>query len=703
MSVPADLVSQANDPNVLDTSANLTGGVSGSAGSLDPSNISGSSSSISPNTWATATQGLSDPALSGFPALTPDQITGSAPTLDVTGGGAPDPGLAANLGGTTDTTGATGTTGTGTSSLTSLLSTLFGSPAAGGIAGLGTYGALAGYGISQAQSAQDYATQEANKLTSLGTPFVNEANSLLAQYNAGTLNPSSQAVVDNAMSGGATLISGAAPLSTIANNAFTMYQNGSLPSWQQTQLDQQVAAEKQAVAQRMQSAGITDSSVLQAQYQQIDDQAAITKGQLNAQNFATGNQAYDTWLTSTQAGQQLQQQGLQFAAQAVNQLFTNAIGSQTIGGQPIEQAIQLELQSNTQISQSLMQFMGALASAYAYQAAGGGKATAGTGTAAGTVASAVGTAGSALGTVNQAGNLLNQITGGGSVASNYTAPAVSALTSDQVIGSAPAVDVTGGGAVDPGLIADLGPSAAGGGATALSAADVAASAPMLDVASNAAIDPGLAADLSTSSSVSGFGAGTGALAAPAEAAAPGGASSGLGLGSTDLGAGAGGAAAASLGSGEVAAEGSGLAVGTAETALEGSGEGAAAATSGGAGAGLGAAAEVAGAVAIPIAFFAGELIAGNSGGGPSTPYSTGWWAAIHDAYTKGPASPWYSLYQQAGKQGMLSIRPGINAGGSAFETSTADPWGNGFTLVGVSPSGLSSLQNSAPTRNTYKP
>ena len=70
---------------------------------------------------------------------------------------------------------------------------------------------------------------------------------------------------------------------------------------QQTAL---VAAQKQQVRSVLQSQGITDSTILAAQDQQIDNNAAITRQNLLDQRFATGNAAYDEWLKSTTAGQQ---------------------------------------------------------------------------------------------------------------------------------------------------------------------------------------------------------------------------------------------------------------------------------------------------------------------------------------------------------------------------------------------------------------
>lgn len=272
------------------------------------------------------------------------------------------------LGMGTDPSNSTSTTPSALSSLGSLL------PSGSTLAGLAPYLAMGGAGLLEQQQAASETNSEVNQLEGLGAPLLSEGNTLLGNYQAGQLTPAQQAVTSNAMSSANTLLTSAQPLSGIAATAFSQYQSGTLPAWQQQQLDAQTAAAKQQVAQSLASQGITDSSVLQAQYQQIDSQAAITKGQLNQQNFATGNQAYDTWLTSTTQGQQLQQQGLQYAAQSLQQTFANALGADSLGGQDVQAAIQLAVQSNSQLAEMMTQFMGSLATAYAISQGGTGAA-----------------------------------------------------------------------------------------------------------------------------------------------------------------------------------------------------------------------------------------------------------------------------------------------------------------------------------------
>jgi hypothetical protein len=265
------------------------------------------------------------------------------------------------------------TTAGSTGGLSSLLGGL-----GGQIGGLAPYLAVGGLGLLEQQQAASTTNSEVNQLEGLGTPLLNEGAQQLGAYQSGTLTPAQSAVSNNAIKSGNTLLTSAAPLSGIAATAFQQYQSGTLPAWQQTQLDQSVAAQKQQVAQSLASQGITDSSVLQAQYQQIDAQAAITKGQLNQQNFATGNQAYDSWLQSTTEGQQMQQQGLQYAAQSLQQDFANALGADSLGGQDVQSAVQLAVQSNTQLAEMMTNFMGSLATAYAISVGGTKSGTTGT-------------------------------------------------------------------------------------------------------------------------------------------------------------------------------------------------------------------------------------------------------------------------------------------------------------------------------------
>lgn len=247
---------------------------------------------------------------------------------------------------------------------------LSGNPANGGASGLAPYLAAGAGGIAMAKDAQNQATKEADKLSALGQPYTDAGKQLLSQYQGGTLRPDQQKVVDTSAQFSSDLLNAASPLSQIAQQAFADYNSGKLGATDELKLNNQVAAQKQQIRQRLQSSGITDSSVLAAQDQQIDNQAMIARQDLLDKRFATGNTAYDQWLKTTNEGQQLKLQGQQFAATSFEQMLNNALGLANEGMQPAMEAIRLKIQSDAELSQTVSELLGNLASAYSYAAAG---------------------------------------------------------------------------------------------------------------------------------------------------------------------------------------------------------------------------------------------------------------------------------------------------------------------------------------------
>lgn len=255
--------------------------------------------------------------------------------------------------------------------LQNLISSLTGG--AGGT-GLGPYAATAGIGIYEAKQAQKDAQAKANELKALGTPFLDQSKALLDQYKSGTLRPDQQKLVDFTSQQGQNLIQSGTALSAIAQQAFEDYKAGKLPAADEKRLQDQATAQKQAVRQRLGGAGIVDSTILTAQDQLIDDQAMQQRQALLDARFATGNQAYDQWLKSTEAGQQLVVQGQQFASQAFETMLNDALGFGQAGMEPVASSIALAMQSDKELSDSITQLLGNLASAYAYTVAGPGNA-----------------------------------------------------------------------------------------------------------------------------------------------------------------------------------------------------------------------------------------------------------------------------------------------------------------------------------------
>lgn len=258
-------------------------------------------------------------------------------------------------------------------------SLLGGGGGAGGLGGqLGSFlggiapsAATAGIGLSQIQQAQAQNQQYQQQEAALGQPFLDASKQQLQMSQAGQLSPAQQAVVSTSAQQGQNLINQAGPLAQIFQQSFSNYQSGTLQPAQQAQLDQQVAAAKAELRQTL--GANADSSTLATQDAQIDQQALITKqNMLNAQ-FQTGNQAYDTWMSSTQQGQQLILQGQQYAAQQLQQDLTNSLQLGAEGMAPVEQSINMAISSDADLSNQVNQLMSNLAASWAYmQAKGGG-------------------------------------------------------------------------------------------------------------------------------------------------------------------------------------------------------------------------------------------------------------------------------------------------------------------------------------------
>jgi hypothetical protein len=304
--------------------------------------------------------------LEGLPATsTPNATTGGT-----TGGGFLD-----NLG----------------SSLTSLL------PSGSNLATLGL-GAAGLYEANQQKKTND---AQAATLTGLGKPYVDAGQTALKQAQAGTLNPQQQALQNSQLGQGTTLTGQAGPLLDIANTAFKQYQAGQLPAWQQAELDQQKA---DAMAQLKQSLGAqVDSSTLAQAMAGIDKQFETAKGQLLQQNLATGQSAESQGQGIQGQGFAATNAGWQTGVDAVQQSFTNAINLATAGNGPVAEAVQLAIAGDTQLTNNLMQFYGALAKSYASNASGTSKSS-GLGSLLSGASGALSGGNAVRGLVNAAGN-----------------------------------------------------------------------------------------------------------------------------------------------------------------------------------------------------------------------------------------------------------------------------------------------------------
>lgn len=310
------------------------------------------------------------------------------------------------------------------------------------------YAAIYGLANQAADKARAANQQTLKPLTDIASTLTGAGGKELSQFQGGTITPAQQGVADLAMQQGQTLLTSATPFQDISSTLLKQYQSGTLQQADQQALDQQITNQKQRVAQQLSNAGITDSTALNNAYQQIDQWAGQQRQSILNGYLSTGNQEYNQWMTSTQAGQQLQLESKTYVANSVQQHLTNALALDEAGMQPLGQAITATLASDTQISTSMTQLMASLASAWAYQQAqasgAGGAGTAGAGGAGG--------AAGAAGTVGKAVNAIKGLMGGGTPAAAGAIP--TGLGAGGALGAGAAADaLAAGGDTAAGILA----------------------------------------------------------------------------------------------------------------------------------------------------------------------------------------------------------------------------------------------------------
>lgn len=288
-----------------------------------------------PNTSDSGQVSLNDPYISSVPGDLTNQLSSYDPTGGSGNFGATLPGMpnVAGTGSNTGTADSSFLSGLG-SDLSSFLSgipiigSLFGGNGSG-LSGLGPYAAVGALGMSEAGKARSQGEQYGQALQAEGAPFQAAAQAQLAQYNSGQLLP-----------------------------------------WQQQTITDFTTSSSQQVKQLLANSGISDSSALASQSQQIQSQAITMTGQY------------------------------------MNQALTNAQSLMGTAAPFLMGAVQTEMQADQNYANSVQQFMASLAQAYAYQTAG--KASGGgTGTAAG----GGGSSGSGIsGIAKQVGGLLGGTT-----------------------------------------------------------------------------------------------------------------------------------------------------------------------------------------------------------------------------------------------------------------------------------------------------
>jgi hypothetical protein len=204
-------------------------------------------------------------------------------------------------------------------------------------------------------------------------------------------------VVNTGIAQGQDTIASAGGLSAIAQTAFADYNSGTLKAGDQAALDAQVASQKQQVAQQLSSAGITDSTILAAQYQNIDNNALIQKQTILNGYFDTGNSAYNSWLTATNDGKAAITAAQTYASTSLQTYLQNSMSEANIGMGEVNTAIQTQMTTDAAYAAQVSTLMGTLATAYAKQiagkAAGGSSGSAGSTAANAAKAAAGGAAG----------------------------------------------------------------------------------------------------------------------------------------------------------------------------------------------------------------------------------------------------------------------------------------------------------------------
>lgn len=241
---------------------------------------------------------------------------------------------------------------------------------------LGSAAAMIGLGEYEASQAQSQTTSLTNQLTGPAQGFVQGGVNEQALAQKGLTGTP---VTDGSIG---QQEQAAAAAGQVATQDMQAVASGQLPSVYEQQIQQQVQAQQQQIRSQLASQGVTDGSVLAMYDQQI-------------QNNAT--QQRQSILNN------LQSQGAQ-AQQMVQQTYTNILNDSIsqfgAGMGPIQDAVNLTVQQNTQIANGLQSLFGQIARGFSGASGSGGGAAGGTGAGAG---------GSPLG---QIGNGVNQLLGG---------------------------------------------------------------------------------------------------------------------------------------------------------------------------------------------------------------------------------------------------------------------------------------------------
>jgi hypothetical protein len=218
------------------------------------------------------------------------------------------------------------------SSLASGVSSFLSSP----LGSLAEFGTLAGVGLSQASSQKATNDALAGSLSTLGQPFTETGKAITNQLQGGApvAGPMGASISDQTTA--------AAQLGAVAKE----YTTGNLTDAQKQTVSDFVKQQRAMVDTQLAASGNTDSSARDAAYQQIDAKAAELSQSLIQGDIQIGAAA----LTQVQ--------------QTYSTLLNQALSSSEFGLGAQEAAVTLQIQSDTQLSQSLNALFGEIAKGF---------------------------------------------------------------------------------------------------------------------------------------------------------------------------------------------------------------------------------------------------------------------------------------------------------------------------------------------------
>ena len=225
----------------------------------------------------------------------------------------------------------------------------------------GDTAALLGY---QANKQTD---QAAGQLQKSATAAGGAGQQYLAEALGGKLTPAQQATYDTLKKQSETLSQQAEPYLAAGAQGLQAYEQGQLPAWQQTQLDNQTAA---AIAQARASMGANVDSSSMAQIEaQIRQQATIAKGQMLQNNLITSQELAQYGLTEQKDAFALMDAANTSVTSSLQQSFTNAMDALGIADNATLREIQARISGNSAVGNSVSSLLGNLTKAYTLSAA----------------------------------------------------------------------------------------------------------------------------------------------------------------------------------------------------------------------------------------------------------------------------------------------------------------------------------------------